>query len=296
MIEPATALLAGRLVFNVAALLLWGGSACLLLINDQALRELLWQRLRPWGAGASILAGLATLAALPTLTASIGGGWEDALDRHMLMLVATKTVVGSAWIWQLASTVTLAVVLIVPAHQRPASVGIASALMLATLTVSGHTAMHDGAVGILHRLNDWCHLLTGGFWLGALAPVVLLLGQLSQPSMRPAAIQALIRFSSVGHLAVAGVVLTGIMNTWLLVGALPLDGDVLYQRALWLKVALVGLLIMMAVFNRYRLVPRLSRDAGALFLLRRVSMVEIAVLLGVVALVAWFGTLPPGHG
>lgn len=69
-----------------------------------------------------------------------------------------------------------------------------------------------------------------------------------------------------------------------------------YQQALWLKVALVGLLITMALYNRYRLVPRLSREAGALVRLRRISMVEIAVLAGVVVLVSWFATLAPGHG
>ncbi|REC94713.1 copper homeostasis membrane protein CopD [Kushneria indalinina] len=296
MIEPATALLITRLVFNVAALLLWGGSACLLLINDQTLRELLWHRLRPWGVGAAGLAGFATLAGLPVLTASLGSGWGNALESHMLTLVATRTLVGSVWGWQLAAMVVMGAVLIVPALRRPAGVSVASALMLATLTVSGHTAMHDGAVGVLHRLNDWGHLLAGGFWLGALVPVVLLLGQLKQPAMRQGAIQALIRFSSVGHLAVALAVLTGMVNTWLVVGGLPLDGDVVYQCALWLKVALVGLLVAMAMFNRYCLVPRLAREAGALQRLRRVSMAEIAILIGVVALVGWFGTLPPGHG
>ncbi|WP_445619736.1 copper homeostasis membrane protein CopD [Kushneria sp. Sum13] len=296
MIEPATALLVARLVFNLGALWLWGGSVCLLLVADRSLRVALWQRLCPWGLVAAGLSGFATLIALPILTASIGSDWEAAFSLHMLTLVVTKTLVGHAWGWQLGSMLVLTAVLVVGALRHPTGVGIASALMLATLTVSGHTAMHEGMTGTLHRLNDWGHLLAGGFWLGALVPVVMLLGQLRQSSMRSGAIHALIRFSSVGHLAVALVVLTGMANTWLVVGGWPLDAGVLYQRALWLKMALVGLLMVMALFNRYRLVPRLSREAGALDRLRRISLVEMAILAMVVALVGWFGTLSPGHG
>lgn len=296
MIEPATALLIARITFNLGALLFWGGSACLLLIADRSLRDGLWQRLRLWGLVAVGLAWLATLTALPILTASIGSGWEAAFSLRMLTLVVTRTVTGHAWAWQLGSMLVLTAVLAVGALRRPAGVGIASALMLATLTVSGHTAMHEGMTGMLHRLNDWGHLLAGGFWLGALVPVVMLLRQLKVPSMRASAIQSLIRFSSVGHLAVALGVLTGMANTWLVVGGWPLAPGALYQRALWLKVALVGLLMIMALYNRYRLVPRLSREAGALETLRRVSSAEIVILIGVVALVGWFGTLSPGHG
>ncbi|SPJ33021.1 copper homeostasis membrane protein CopD [Kushneria phyllosphaerae] len=290
------ALLLARLVFNLSALLLWGGSVCLLLVADRSLRVALWQRLRPWGLIAAGLSGLATLITLPILTASIGSSWEAGFSLKMLTLVVTKTLVGHAWCWQLGSLLVLTLVLVVRALRHPSGVGIASALMLATLTVSGHTAMHEGMTGTLHRLNDWGHLLAGGFWLGALVPVLLLLGYLRQPSMRAGATRALIRFSSVGHLAVALGVLTGVINTWLVVGGWPLAPDMLYQRALWLKVALVGLLMVMALFNRYRLVPRLSREAGALDRLRRVSIAEIMILIGVVALVGWFGTLSPGHG
>ncbi|WP_299260179.1 copper homeostasis membrane protein CopD [uncultured Kushneria sp.] len=296
MIEPATALLVARITFNLGALLLWGGSACLLLIVDPSLRDVLWQRLRFWGLIAAGLAWLATLTALPTLTAAIGSGWEAASSPRMLTLVVTKTVIGHAWGWQLGTMLVLTAVLVMRVLRRPAGVGIASALMLATLTVSGHTAMHEGMTGTLHRLNDWGHLLAGGFWLGALVPVVMLLGQLREPSMRAGAIQALIRFSSVGHLAVALGVLTGMANTWLVVGGWPLEPGALYQRALWLKVVLVGLLMIMALYNRYRLVPRLSREAEALETLRRISIAEIIVLISVVALVGWFGTLPPARG
>ncbi|MFC0338071.1 putative copper resistance protein D [Kushneria avicenniae] len=296
MIEPAGALLIVRSVFTLTALLLWGGSACLLLIADQTLRDGLWQRLRRWGVSAVMLGGLSTLATLPILTASIGSGWTDARSPSMFGLVATKTLVGSAWIWQLAAFLVLGLVLIVPGMRCPAGIAIATSLMLATLTVSGHTAMHEGAIGVLHRFNDWGHLLAGGFWLGALVPVVMLLGQLRQPSRRLGAIDALIRFSTAGHLAVAVALLTGVVNTWLVVGTWPPDPDVLYQRALWLKVAMVGILIMMAIYNRYRLVPRLSRETDALDTLRRVSIMEIVLLIGVVTLVVWFGTLSPDQG
>ncbi len=296
MIEPASALLLTRLVFNLAALLLWGASAYLLLIPALALRASLGRRLYPWGVGVAGLAALALLVQLPALTAALGSGWLQALDAHMLTLVATRTVVGSAWCWQLAAMAWLLVVLASRALRRAGVISLAAALMLATLTVSGHTAMHDGALGGLHRFNDWLHLLAGGFWLGALIPVVMVLSHLKEADTRAAATQALIRFSSAGHLAVALVVVSGLLNTWLVVGGVPLDDSVAYQRALWLKVALVGLLVVVALFNRYWLVPRLGREPRALVRLRRVSMLEVGMLVVIVALVSWFGTLPPGHG
>jgi len=82
----------------------------------------------------------------------------------------------------------------------------------------------------------------------------------------------------------------------LITGGLPLDWSVPYQRLLALKIGLVVIMVLMAVFNRYGLVPRIGRSRAAGNALAAGTIAEIVVAIGVVALVAWFGTLEPFPG
>jgi copper resistance protein D len=89
------------------------------------------------------------------------------------------------------------------------------------------------------------------------------------------------------------VILTGIVNTVLILrnGATkPLS---LYQELLAAKIALVVLMIGLALINRYRLAPRLSVQPSAARALIRNSLAELAIGAAVIALVSLFGLLEP---
>jgi putative copper resistance protein D len=102
------------------------------------------------------------------------------------------------------------------------------------------------------------------------------------------------RFSTSGHVAVALVIATGLIDTLLVVGKLPLDWSLPYQLLLAAKMALVAVMVGLAVVNRYVFVPRLARNRdGATAAILRATMAEIAIGTAVLALVAWFGTLDP---
>ena len=101
------------------------------------------------------------------------------------------------------------------------------------------------------------------------------------------------RFSGVGHVAVAIVLLTGIVNTMLILGGLPTNFASPYQLLLAIKIALVLLMIGVALVNRYVAVPRLARTPWALRGIVIGTCTEM--LLGgiVVALVSAFATFDP---
>jgi copper resistance protein D len=285
-----------RFVFDASALFLWGSAAYLWLLVPEALSGGIWARLRLWRLGAVGLIVLATAALLPVRSAMLGDGWADGLDVGVMLSVLTGTSVGTAWLWQAVFAVLLLAVTCLPLRRKIAATAVVSGLLLCGLALTGHAAMNSGAVRILHRANDMVHVLAGGAWLGALVPVVMVLSRLGDRAHGAEALTALIRFSRAGHVAVALVILSGVANSLLIIGGLPFDWSVSYQRLLCLKIGLVLLMVLIAVFNRYRLVPRMGRSRQAARALVAGTVAEVVFAVGVIALVAWFGTLEPFPG
>jgi putative copper resistance protein D len=293
---PDTANIACRFAFDAASLFLWGSAAYLWLLVPEGLRASLWARLAPWRLAAVALAVTATLALLPVRCAMLGNGWADGLDRAIMAAVLTGTSIGAAWAWQALSAALLLAVTLLPLRQKPAATAIAGALMLCGLALTGHAAMNDGWLRLLQGGNDVLHVLAGGAWVGALVPVALVLPRLGDAAVAGEARIALIRFSAAGHVAVALVILSGAANGLLIIGGLPLDWSVAYQRLLCLKMALALLMVLIALSNRYGLVARIGRSRRAASALLAGTVAEIVLALGIVALVAWFGTLEPVAG
>jgi len=293
---PETANIACRFVFDGAVLFLWGSAAYLWLLVPEGLSGCIWAKLRAVRVAAVALAVLATLVLLPVRCAMLGNGWADGLDGDVMISVLTGTSVGTAWVWQAVFSALLLVVTLLPLRQKVAATAVVSALLLCGLSLTGHAAMNDGWLRVLHRANDMAHVLSGGAWVGALIPVALVLSRLGDNTAGADALTALIRFSTAGHVAVALVILSGVANSLLIIGGLPLDWSVPYQRLLSLKIALALLMMLIAVFNRYGLVPRMGRSHSAGKVLAAGTVGELVIAACVVALVAWFGTLEPFPG
>ena len=291
-----TANIACRFVFDAAALFVWGSAAYLWLLVPEGLSGRIWAKLRAARVAAAVLAVVATMVVLPVRCAMLGNGWADGLDRDVMLSVLTGTSVGTAWAWQAVFAALLLVVTLLPCRRQTAATAIVSALLLCGLSLTGHASMNDGWLRVVHRANDMVHVLAGGAWLGALIPVALVLSRLGDSATGADARIALIRFSTAGHVAVALVILSGVANSLLIIGGLPLDWSVAYQRLLSLKIGLVLLMMLIAVFNRYGLVPRMGRSHAAGKVLAAGTVAEVVIAIGVVALVAWFGTLEPFPG
>src|SRR5699024_4184601 len=112
---------------------------------------------------------------------------------------------------------------------RRRGVVMGSGLGLISLVLTGHASMHQGSLLAAHRANDALHVLAGGGWLGALLPLVPILRLLDAPDVGGEALLALRRFSTVGHGAVALVILSGIVNMLLVLQRLPTDWSSPYQ-------------------------------------------------------------------
>jgi putative copper resistance protein D len=154
--------------------------------------------------------------------------------------------------------------------------------------------MHEGWLGRLHRATDLVHVLASGGWFGALPVLALILKRGDGAGGWADVKTVLTRFSAAGLVAVALMILTGILNTALVLGRWPVDWSSPYQALLAAKVALVLLMIGVAGLNRYGHTRRFDRDpAATAFAIRRGAMGEIALGAGVIGLVAVLGVLRP---
>lgn len=274
---------------------LWGSLAFLWALVPASLAEPIARRFNLLQVIAVTVAVATTIAALPLEAAMIGDGWPDSVAPDTLRAVLLETSVGSAWIAQAVVAMILASTLAVPSRMRTRATALASGLLLATVALTGHAAMHEGGLGVAHRLNDAVHVLAGGAWLGALVPLLPLLRMLEDQTRRHEAQIALRRFSAVGHGAVAVVIMTGVLNTMLVLGRWPMaDLSSPYQALLAAKIMLVLGMTALALANRYILVPRMAGDRGdVLHALHRATLIEVALGFAVVGLVSIFGLLEP---
>lgn len=167
----------------------------------------------------------------------------------------------------------------------------------------GHGGATEGAGHAIHLASDSVHVLAGAAWIGAFKGLLLLALRRSPSAGQNAALHAALRgFSGVGSALVATLVITGLINTWVLVGpahaaALP---TTLYGRLLLLNVLLFMAMVAFAGINRFRFTPGLGRllEQGSpiersIRMLRRTIMIEAGLGLTVLGVVAWLGTLAP---
>ncbi len=249
--------------------------------------------LHPLARWLTLAAGLtlATASAWLFLEAgTMGDGWADMVRPETVGAVLFETTFGHAWRIHEA---LLLCVLAALAVGRGDLAWPASSAALASLGLIGHAATQSGPIGWLHRATLAVHLLAGGFWLGALVPLVPTIRHLGDPAMRHDAIVALRRFSRCGSWAVVGVVATGLGNTLAVLGRTRIDVSAPYQALLAAKVALVVAMIGLALVNRYRLVPLLRDRPDTARALARNSLAALIMGGVVVALVSALGLLEP---
>ncbi len=282
-----------RFAHFMAAMLVFGSSAFLALYAPKNLRRALSPKLRRLALAASLIAVATAALWLALEAASMADDWGAATDPGTIAAVLTDTEFGEAWIAHLALAAALVAAAVFAPRDGWGPIVVLSGLMLASLGLVGHAAMQTGLEGILHRANHAVHLLATGAWLGGLIPFVMCRDAYAANFFRVDAVAAMSRFSFTGQFVVAAVVATGIVNIALVSGHPPLPPTTPYRALLDIKIGLVAVMILLAVFNRYGLTPRLKADAGALAALRATSMTEVALGTIVVALVSFFALLDP---
>ena len=212
-----------------------------------------------------------------------GGAWP----------VITDTRFGVVWSVRLVLALLLGLLVLWPATRNLQLA--AAAALIALPALVGHAGATPGTPGDFHLVSDMVHLLAAGAWLGSLPALVLLLTQAyraAQPAWNNFATIATHRFSILGMFSVGGLLATGIVNSWNLLGG-PRDLVATdYGRLVALKIALFASMVAIATVNRFYLTPRLPKRT-ALRALRRNSVAEICLGLCVLLFVGMLGTLPP---
>ncbi|KJK11422.1 hypothetical protein UB46_41070 [Burkholderiaceae bacterium 16] len=285
---------ASRWIQYAAPMLLFGSSLLLATVPRGDLSAEAGRRLHRPLAATALLGSLATLGWLPLEVGMAAGNWGAVTDSGMVAAFVLRTGIGQAWAFRAAiALVTAGLALAVPPG-RPAVLAASSGLLLATFALSGHAAMHDGTLAWQQGSVDALHLLCAGYWLGALIPFCFFLRALRDARQRKEAANALRRFSYAGHVAVAGVLVTGCVNTALVLDGWPVHWQSPYQALLAGKIAVAALMVSIALVNRYVLVPRLRIDPdGATNTIRRRTIAEVVLGMAALGLVSVFGMLDP---
>lgn len=249
---------------------------------------------------------LLSVAALLLLVSSMSGMPVSEVDRTSIEMLLSGTAMGAAWQIRIAA-LALALLLALAGWRGRLTLGgmaFAAAIALATLAWTGHGAASEGALGWLHLGADIIHLLASAAWVGALAALLLMLLRRAT-SMSPDHLalshRALAGFATAGTIMVALIILSGIVNGWILVGPDHIGAlfTSLYGQLLLAKLMLFAAMLALAAANRFRLTPTLKLAlecggrAAAASALRRSLALETGSAMLILLLVAWLGTLAP---
>ena len=157
-------------------------------------------------------------------------------------------------------------------------------------------------IGNLHLTADALHFIAASAWMGGLVPLALLFSTVRRNRSLGwvfLARDAARRFSTLGVISVGTLLVSGIVNAWVLVGSLHALIVTPYGQLLVLKVAVFAIMLVFAGVNRFLLVPKLTSSletdgqTDVLRQLTRSSVVEAALGFTIFAIVGMLGTLHP---
>jgi putative copper resistance protein D len=169
-------------------------------------------------------------------------------------------------------------------------------LVVSLAWISHAAAATAHAFGVL---GDMLHLCAAGLWIGGLLPLVIFLvrsrASFSLAEMLP---RVLCRFSTLSLCCVSVLVVSGISNSWLLVGSIHGFFTTSYGRLLLFKLTLFAALVGFGARNRFltKMMPlKAPDDRNVLSQLRRNVICEAWLGFAVVAIVACLGVTPPAR-
>jgi uncharacterized membrane protein len=148
-------------------------------------------------------------------------------------------------------------------------------------------------------LGDALHLCAAGGWIGGLLPLTIFLAAAKDRlSLGAHAAHVLRRFSALSLCCVSVLVISGLSNSWLLVGSVRALFTTEYGALLLFKVLLFSLLICSGARNRFVIKTKLlavPTPSDLLSQLRRNVIYEVCLGTAVVTIVGWLGVTPPPH-
>ena len=293
----ATAVTAGALLFRAV-------------VAEPAARHTGWTRATP-ASSARQVASIGLAVTVPSgvvwlllLTMRMSGlSLGDVFSADGLGTVIGDTQFGQASAVRLLCSLILAVCLVFDRIAWLRWGALAAALgLVGGLAWTGHAGSTPDPLGEIHLAADILHLGAASAWIGGLLLLARLLiaGRRQRtPEWRAYELDGIRRFSILGMVSVATLMLSGLFNTWLLVGSWR--GLVVTDYGLLLSVKLVLFVGMLgfAAINRIWLTPQLASVAQdqpeptAFRRLTRNTVIELALGLMIIAIVGALGIQHP---
>ncbi len=262
-----------------------------------------------WIAWISLTLAVLSGAAWLVLIASSMSGQSvaDVLSRDVLWTVLAQTEFGNDWLARFGIACVLAPLFVHILSVKGATAVlfkgtaiIVAASFVGSLAFAGHAIGGQGTEGIIHPAVDVLHLIAAAAWIGMLVPFALLLAMTRRDAGALAvARSATLRFSTLGLASVVTILVSGIVNSWYLVGSIPAFTDTEYGQLLLIKIALFALMVGIASINRLWLTPRLVAELSLTVVqsahraLCRNAVIEAVIGALIVVIVAVLGTLAP---
>src|SRR6266550_1355327 len=254
-----------------------------------------------WSLVVALLSGVlwfwlevANMSGLPLLRAVFTAAWPAVLF---------ETKFGHVWQLRLGLTV-LAFALVAGGsaqaqtrHALIIAVFLISMVLLVSLAWISHAAA--ARVQPLGLLGDALHLCAASVWIGGLLPLAIFLTRArASSSLSKRALPVLRRFSTLSLSCVSLLIVSGISNSWLLVGSIHALFTTRYGWLLLVKLAAFGVLVGLGARNRFVIKTKLTRvptGSDLLAQLRRNVICEACLGLAVVAIIACLGVTPPAR-
>jgi len=258
-------------------------------------------QLARWSLIAALLSALlwfwlevANMSGLPLMRAFATTAWQTLLF---------ETEFGRVWQLRLG-LITVAFVLAALGFAQDRlrrALTLALFLVSAVLLVSLAWISHAAAARVqpLGLLGDALHLCAASVWIGGLLPVAIFLTRARASSLlSERALPVIRRFSTLSLSCVSLLIVSGISNSWLLVGSIHALFTTRYGWLLLVKLAAFGVLVGLGARNRFVIKTMLTRvptGSDLLAQLRRNVICEACLGLAVVAIVACLGVTPPAR-
>ncbi|MGZ9099784.1 MAG: CopD family protein, partial [Brevundimonas sp.] len=183
-----------------------------------------------------------------------------------------------------------------PGARLWAALTLPALLIAASFAWTGHGAATAGAWRWPHLAADIVHSVAALVWVGAVAAFVALARPRGPAGADDGLARALAGFAGVGTLAVTALVVSGLVNAWVLVGpgALSTLLSTPWGQVLAFKLALFAAMLGLAALHRFRLAPGLLASPERHQAGLRLSLgLELALGLLILGLVGLMGVLPP---
>ena len=236
-----------------------GIAAFLVLLLPEGVRaDVARRRLRllaATAAGISIAAGILLVMQSPLP--------REALFAELLLIAGLASALAPIWL-KLSATPSRLLL------------GLGAMSTTAALTSVGHTRSFGPTALVI--TTDVLHVLAASLWLGGLVGLAMTLPGLHH---RPNDIaRTVTRFSTVAAGLLAAVVVSGVLLAWRIVGSWENLFQTRYGTLLIIKIALVGLCVAVAGWNRSVLLPR-NRSVLATVRVEAAALLSVLIVTGV---------------